>query len=56
MPKTLPQVSLDLIRPMDEFVRDIAAAILPVMCGFDDVWAIANRVYDQYEIRRASAA
>ena len=56
MQETLPKISSDVLGPMDEFIRGLATAILPSMGGFDDVWTIANRVYDQYQVRRSPVA
>ena len=55
MPTALPPFSLEMLGPMDEFIRALAAAILPATGGFDDVWTIANRVYDQYNVNQMAA-
>lgn len=43
-PKFVKQ--LDMLDHRNQFVHELAIAILPGNRGFERVWSIANRVYD----------
>lgn len=44
---------LDVLNRRSQFIRELAAVILPVRDGFESVWSIANRVYDLHCSARA---
>ena len=39
---------LDGLNHRNQFIRELASAILPQDSGFESVWSIANRVYDRH--------
>ncbi len=45
---------LDGLRQSNQFIRELASAILPVNSGFESVLSLAHRVYDRHCPPRAS--
>ena len=45
-PKFVKQ--LDILDHRNQFIRELAIAILPDRAGFESVLSIANRVYDRH--------
>jgi hypothetical protein len=39
---------LDSLERRQQFIRELAAVILPAHEGFESVWSVANRVYDRH--------
>jgi hypothetical protein len=39
---------LDSLERRQQFIRELAAVILPARESFESVWSIANRVYDRH--------
>ena len=39
---------LDLLEHSNQFIRELAGIVLAEREGFESVWSIANRVYDQH--------
>ena len=39
---------LDSLEGRQQFIRELAAVILPAHEGFESVWSVANRVYDRH--------
>jgi hypothetical protein len=46
---------LNVLDGRREFIRELASVILPLHAGFESVWSIANRVYDQHCSPRATS-
>ena len=44
---------LDMLDHRNQFVHELAIAILPDRAGFESVWNIANRVYDRHCVSKA---